>query len=114
MWRQMGISEVMSDVVMADIRSQTETAKRLATSVRAQNTPAPSSPPDLLVRQPSLGDMNVGRPLGPQTNNAASSSVLGSILASMDSPKKRKRTEKDENQESKRSQKEIMKKSCEL
>jgi hypothetical protein len=64
MWRQMGISEVMSDVVMADIRSQTETAKRLATSVRAQNTPAPSSPPELLVRQPSLGDMNVGRPPG--------------------------------------------------
>jgi hypothetical protein len=96
-WRQMGISEILSDNIMADIRSRTETAKRSATSVRTQSTPTPCSSPELLGRQTSHGNMSVGRILAPRTNKTTSSGVFGSFLVSVDSPKKRKRTEGDEN-----------------
>jgi hypothetical protein len=95
-WRQMCISKILSDVVMADIRSQMEKAKRLATNVRARQTAATSGAPELLGRQAPHGDMNFGCT---RTNTTAISGFFGSILASMDNLRKRKRKDGDENED---------------
>ena len=92
-WRAVGISKILNDTVLRDIRTQTETTKRLAANIRAtQIAAAPSSAPVLPPRRPLSGSVNRRIALTHRASDAASSGVFGSILASIDNPKKRKRT----------------------
>ena len=92
----MGISEILSDVVMREMRSHAESAERLVTGIRAENSPAAMSDQLLLSRRPLRSDMNGGRTKASRTNNATSSGIFGSILAPVDNSRKRKRTDREE------------------
>ena len=109
-WRGMQTSKVLDDTILGDIRSKAENAMRLAADIRArgaltQNILQPSTVQMLPSRTPMRGSKNNGTALKALTNNAASPSVFGSILASMDSPRKRKRTERDEHRDDGETQK---------
>jgi hypothetical protein len=86
------VSNILYEEVMAEIRPRTGVVKQLATYIRAQYPPVTPGPLVVLDQQSSRGSMNVGRPLAPRTNDATSMGFFDSILASMGSLGKRKRT----------------------
>lgn len=105
-WRQMGVSYILSDIVMADIRLKMEKAKRLTASFRTRHTSATAGAPEQLGRQSSGGGVSVERT---RTNNTTLSGFFGSILASMDNSRKREMTDGDEHENSGKDEKKVRK-----
>ncbi len=99
-WRSMAISDILQDAVLGDIRAQTVITRRMGSDVCAQgivkeNAPTSAIRGSLGGRLPPASVTDL-RTLVRTVKNDGCSSVFGSILASLNSPRKRKRREEDD------------------